>query len=147
MSDRKIQLFLYGSVINLEVLQEAGLRKRAFAPASIVGYELRIQPVANLLESGDGIVFGILSNFTHKEIEKLMHGHTAALTETIYSPEPVIVHTRGGKIVPALTYMADEMPSGRATKDYINSILKAAKSYGFPSSYLDHIKSFCPRKS
>ncbi len=71
MSERKIQVFLYGSAINLDVLASNGLKKRAFAPASLTGFDLIIQPVANIVENGDGIVFGILANFTHAEIELL----------------------------------------------------------------------------
>jgi len=147
MSARKIQVFLYGSAINLDVLVKAGLKKRAFAPASLAGFDLLIQPVANIEESGDGIVFGILANFTHVEIDELLNSHTPMLTKAAYSPEPVIVRTRGGKIVPALTYMADEMTKGTATQEYINRILKPAKSYGFPSWYLERIESFRPKSS
>jgi len=145
MSERKIQVFLYGSAINLDVLVDAGLKKRAFAPASLAGFDLLVQPVANLVESGDGVVYGILANFTHTEIETLVSNHSPKLTDAVYSPEPVIVRTRGGKIVPALTYIAENMPAEQADSAYIDRILKPAKNYGFPKWYMDRIESFRPQ--
>jgi len=144
MAVRKIQVFLYGSAINLEVLEKTGLKKRAFAPASLVGFELVIQPVANLVENGDGIVFGILANFTHEEINTLVGQHTSSLTKAIYNPEPVIVRTRGGKIVPAATFMSVDLEPAAASNAYINRILKSATNYGFPRWYLEHIESYRP---
>lgn len=146
MNDRKIQVFLYGSSINLDVLSKAGLKKRAFAPAMLLGFELTIQPVANLVENGDGVVFGILANFTHSEIETLVASHTPSLTDAPYQVEPVIVRTRGGRTVPALTYLSADMAPGMADKAYISRILKPAKNYGFPSWYIERIKAFLPTK-
>jgi len=146
MSERKIQVFLYGSSINLDVLAKAGLKKRAFAPASLAGFELVIQPVANLAESGDGIVYGILANFTHAEIDLLVNSHTSTLTTSQYRPEPVIVRTRGGKIVPAICYISENMSADAPDNAYIDRILKPAKNYGFPDWYIDHIEAFRAKK-
>ena len=145
MSVRKIQVFLYGSTMNLDVLVKAGLKKRAFAPASLAGFDIMVQPVANIADSGDGIVFGILANFTHAEIAELANTHAPTLTKSTYSPEPVIVRTRGGKIVPALTFLAENMPAGQAGNGYIDHILKAAKNYGFPRWYVERIEAFRPQ--
>lgn len=142
MIERKIQVFLYGSAINLDVLSKAGLKKRAFAPASLAGFDLVVQPVANLVENGDGVVFGILANFTHEEIATLTDNHTPSLTAATYNPEPVIIRTRGGKIVPALTYLSVDLTPGFADSDYIDRILKPAKNYGFPRWYLERIEAF-----
>lgn len=142
MSERKIQVFLYGSSISLSVLETAGLKKRAFAPASISGFDLIIQPVANLVESGDGVVYGILANFTHDEIEKLKQHHLSNLTNAKYQIEPVLVNTRGGKIVPAITFLCTNLPPAFADNAYIDRINKAADAYGFPKWYLDRINKF-----
>lgn len=142
MSERKIQVFLYGSAINLDVLEGAGLPKRAFAPGLLIGFDLIIQPVANLVENGDGIVYGILANFTHDELDKLTGHHTKNLTEATYNPEPVLIRTRGGKIVPALTYMSVNLKPGFADDAYIDRILMPAQKYGFPAWYQERIEAF-----
>ena len=142
MSDRKIQVFLYGSAISLSVLETAGLKKRAFAPASISGFDLIIQPTANLVEAGDGVVYGILANFTHDEIDKLQQHHLSSLTNAKYQIEPVLVTTRGGKIVPAITFMCIDLPPAFAENSYVDRIMKAADAYGFPKWYVDRINKF-----
>jgi hypothetical protein len=142
MSDRKIQVFLYGSSINLDVLSKAGLKKRAFAPAVVAGFDLIIQPVANMVESGDGIVYGILANFTHAELAAMMNSHTPSLTGATYNVEPIIVRTRGGRVVPAVAYISVDMEPAFADSDYIDRILKPAKNYGFPRWYLERIEAF-----
>lgn len=142
MSARKVQVFFYGSFMSLPMLEKAGIAKRAFAPASISGFELVVSPHANLVDSGDGVVYGILANMTHVELIKLYQTHRLKLTDTPYMPEAVMVHTRGGKMVPAMVYMGTEETSGKPDPTYINLMLKAAKDYGFPRWYQDHIASF-----
>jgi len=146
MADRKIQVFLYGATMNLDALADAGLKKRAFAPGMLLGFDLIIQPVANLVENGDGIVFGILANFTHPEMEQLLGNHIGKYTKAEYLPEPVLIRTRGGKIVPALTYMSTDLKPGFAEADYIDLIAGPAKKYGFPKWYLERIDAFKPEK-
>ncbi len=142
MSARKIQVFLYGAAISLKVLEIAGLPKRAFAPASIMGFDLVIQPVANLAEAGDGIVYGILANFTHSELADLKEYHLSKVTNAEYNVEPVLVTTRGGKIVPAITHISTNLPPAFADNAYIDSIVKAASTYGFPKWYMERIEQF-----
>ncbi len=144
MTNRKVQVFFYGSFISLSVLEEAGIKKRAFAPACIHGYEMLMQPVANLHENGDGVVYGILANLTHDELDTLYNTHLSSFTDYKYKPEAMLVTTRGGKIVPALVYVCDNMKPEQAETVYIEKVLKAAKSYGFPGWYIDHIESHRP---
>lgn len=146
MADRKIQVFFYGSFISLSALEAAGLKKRAFAPASISGYELVIQPHANIVEGGDGVVYGILANMTHAELDNLYAKHIKSLTSATYHPEAVLVSTRGGKLAPALVYICHKMEPGIADPAYIDTILKAASSYGFPKWYVERISSFKPEE-
>lgn len=142
MQARKVQVFFYGSFMSLPKMQEAGLAKRAFAPAHITGFELVITPHANLIDAGDGVVYGILANMTHTELIQLYKTHALKMTEVPYLPEPVMVHTRGGKIVPAITYISTEFPGGKPDPDYLALMAKAAKDYGFPRWYQDHIAAF-----
>lgn len=144
MADRKVQVFFYGSFISLSVLEAAGLKKRAFAPAAVNGFELVIQPHANMVEGGDGVVYGILANLTHAELDKLYGTHLGTFTSSAYHPEAVLVSTRGGKIAPAMTYICQDMEPGIAEAAYVDKILKAATSYGFPKWYVERIASFKP---
>ncbi|MFC3052539.1 hypothetical protein [Kordiimonas pumila] len=142
MAERKIQVFLYGASISLEILSTAGIPKRAFAPASITGFDLVIKPVANLVENGDGIVYGILANFTHTEIQALFDSYLRTRTTATYQYEPVMAHTRGGRTVAAITFMSVDMEPAPVDKDYVNFLLKASKDYGFPGWYIQYIEAF-----
>ncbi len=124
------------------MLEKAGIAKRAFAPAMISGFELVVAPYANLVESGDGVVYGILANVTHKELEQLYGTHRKKLTDIDYFPEAVLVQTRGGKIVAATVYIAAAESTGTPDKTYINLMKKAASDYGFPQWYQDRIAAF-----
>lgn len=142
MRARKVQVFFYGSFMSLPVLEAAGINKRAFAPAHISGFEIVIAPHATLVEAGDSIVYGILANLTHSELEKLYTSHAATITDMQYRPEAVLVHTRGGKTVPAMTYISTDAAGTAPDASYMNNMKKTAKDYGFPRWYQDHIASF-----
>ena len=142
MAERKLQVFFYGGYMNMKTLEEAGVSKRAFAPASIHGYELVIQPHANIIEAGDGVVYGILANMTHDELETLYGDNINQRLGVPYFPEAMLVFTRGGKITPAMVYIAHDMKPAKADNDYVDSILKPAETYGFPKWYVDKIASF-----
>ena len=142
MAERKIQAFFYGSFIDMTILDTFGLKKRPFAPASLAGFDIVIQPTANLIESGDGVVYGVLANFTHDELDALEVQHKKLVTDAVYNIEPVIIHTRGGKIVPAITHLCTNMQASPADQEYIDRIIKAASTYGFPGWYINKLSSF-----
>jgi len=142
MAERKLQVFFYGGYMNMKTLEELGVAKRAFAPASIHGYELVIQPHANIVEAGDGVVYGILANMTHAELDKLYGDNINQRLGVPYLPEAMLVFTRGGKITPAIVYVAHNMKPGFADNAYVDSLLKPAETYGFPRWYIERIASF-----
>jgi hypothetical protein len=142
MSARKVQVFFYGSFMNLEVMKAAGLAKRPFAPATLLGFDLKINQRATLVDAGDGVVYGIIANFTHIELAKFYGDYGKTLTSDTYNPEPVIAHTRGGKWVAALTHISDDTEDGPPSPEYLDSMLTAAKNYGFPGWYRERIAAF-----
>jgi len=144
MAARKVQIFFYGSYINLSVLEEAGIKRRAFAPAAVHGFEIQVKPLANLVEGGDGVVYGILANLTHEELDKIYRHATGAMKGHIYEPEAVIVHTRGGKTVPAMVYICHDMETEAPDPAYVDRILKSARDYGFPKWYQERLAGFKP---
>ncbi len=145
MVERKIQVFFYGALMSSDVMQSLGIKRRAFAPAQISGYELIIGSSATLVDSGDGIVYGILANLTHTELKQVYESHTSSVGLAGYVPEPVLVQTRGGKVVASLTYIMPEVENAAPRPGYVEKILEAAKSYGFPAWYRTHIQRFLPQ--
>lgn len=136
-----VWVFFYGSYINLNVLAEVDLRLPEVQVASLSGFELRIAPRANLVPSEGNVVWGILCQATHAELERL-YRHAREVLGQVYLPQAVLVRTIGGAYQPALTYVSPEMPAAPAEPDYVRRILNPARDYHFPAAYLAHIESF-----
>jgi hypothetical protein len=105
--------------------------------ARLAGFDLRIQPLANLVRCDRTCVYGILCEATHAELAGL-YGQAWVGT---YLPEAVLVETEG-RLVPALCYIAPPAAPAPADPAYIDRIAGAAREHGFPVWYVEHIESF-----
>ena len=68
MNDPKVAVFFYGSYMNPRVLEEANLSPEPLMPATLEDYEIVIRPLANLVRSDGGRVYGVLALATHAEL-------------------------------------------------------------------------------
>ena len=141
MSPAKVWVFFYGSYINLEVLKEVNLVPEHWEVARLPGFDIRIEPRANLVRSEQNCVYGIVATATHSQLERL-YAHAKDVLGEIYLPEAVLVETMDGKCRPALCYIAPSMDPRPAANDYIDRIAKPAREYGFPDWYVQRIESF-----
>ena len=140
--DRGVNVFFYGSYINFKVLKEVDINQRAFEVGCINGFELIISPLANLKPKHDGVVYGILTQLTHSELDRLYQEHARGKLGGDYLPEAVTVYLRNGIYTSALCYISHNMEKKKADAGYVERILQPAKAYGFPQWYLDHISAF-----
>lgn len=143
MAERKVRVFFYGSFINRVVLAEAGLKPDRVEMARLWGFDIRIQPLANLVRSDRHCVYGIVCEATHAELTKLYSQSWVGA----YLPEAVMVETAGARLLSALCYIAPEPEApaagpSAAAADYIDRIAGPAREYGFPSWYIDRLESF-----
>jgi hypothetical protein len=136
MADTAVWTFFYGSYINFEVLKEVDLAPEHFAIARLNGYDIRIQPLANLVPSDQHCVYGITATATHAELDRL-YTHAQDVLGSIFLPEAVIIQTQRGSLRPVLCYIGHEMDPAPATNDYIDGIVNPAHAYGFPKWYID----------
>jgi hypothetical protein len=143
MTEPKVWTFFYGSFINLDVLGEVGLVPDAVEVARLAGFDIRIEPLANLVPSDERSVYGIVATATHAELARLYAYAETALGGT-YVPEAVLVETANGTFKPALCYIAPAMDPGPATREYVERIIEPAREYGFPAWYLERLASFLP---
>jgi hypothetical protein len=144
MDEKKVWVFFYGSYINLTVLKEVGISPESIDIAKLSGYEIIIQPHANLVPSFEHSVFGILTTATHEELDRLYTEHALGVLGETYLPEAVLVQTLDSSIEPALCYLAPTMKARLAANDYIDLIVGPARDYEFPKSYIKHLESFRP---
>ena len=143
MTEPKAWTFFYGSYMNLKVLAEVDLVPEKWEVARLDGFDIRIEPRANLVRSDEHAVYGIVATATHAELERL-YDHARDVLGEIYLPETVLVETVDGRWMPALCYICPDMQRARADGDYVERIAEPARAYGFPAWYLERIASFRP---
>lgn len=139
---RRVNVFFYGSYMNFDVLAKFGIGERHYEVVQLPGYELTIGSAANVVKSGLERVFGIIVPLTHAELQTLYGSEAQDQLGAQYLPEPVMVVTSTGDLVPSLCYITYDPVDGRPSVTYIDSILKAGRLYRFPSAYIRHIESF-----
>lgn len=143
MTEPKVWTFFYGSYMNFAVLREVNLVPDRWEVARLSGFDIRIQPRANLVRSEQHRVYGIVATATHPELSRL-YAHARDVLGEIYLPEAVLVETLQGAWRPALCYLAPAMEPRPATHDYIDRIAGPAREFGFPEWYIRRIESFRP---
>jgi hypothetical protein len=105
------------------------------------GFDIRIQPLANLVRSDRHGAYGIVATATHEELHRLYSQDWVGS----YLPEPVLVETRDGKWRAALCYVAPAQEPRPAISAYIDRIVGPAREYGFPDWYVARLESFRPQ--
>ena len=141
MGEARVWVFFYGSYMNLDVLREVDLVPGECEVASLTGFEITINPRANLVTSDKSVVYGIATTATHSELGRLYSHATNVLGET-YLPHAVLVHGRSGAWRAALCYIAPVMIARPAARDYVDRIVRPAREFGFPNWYVAHLESF-----
>jgi hypothetical protein len=129
--------------MNVDVLREAGYVPGRSEPARLPGFDIVIQPRANLVRDERHSVFGILATATHAELGRL-YAHAREVLGETYLPEAVLAQTFDGTWRAALCYIAPEMTPRPAALDYVNRIVDAARRLGFPQWYIERLESFRP---
>ena len=143
MSDKhRVDVFFYGSYMDFDVLMNLGIGQREYQVGQLPGYELRIGSSANVVKNSLERVFGIVTQLTHDELDTLYSREAQAKLGAQYMPEPVLVMTTNRNIVPCLCYIAYDPVIGRASGEYIDSILSIARKYNFPQSYIHLLESY-----
>ena len=143
MTAPKVWVFWYGSYINLSVLGEVGLMPDSFEVARLSGFDIQVAPRANLVRSDRYCVYGIVATATHEELARL-YAHAESVLGERYLPEAVVVETRDGKWMPAMTYICPSMAPRPAERAYVDRIVEPARQLGFPQWYVARLESFRP---
>ena len=62
---RKVKVFFYGSFINRDVLARVDYYPDKMEMARLDGFDIVLRPLATLIPSGHGCVYGVLATATH----------------------------------------------------------------------------------
>ena len=139
MAESKGWVFFYGSFINREVLARGGLVSDRIEVARLWGFDIVIETLATLVRSDQRSVYGIVCETTHDELRSLYGQDWLGGT---YLPYAVIVETDGGRLIPALCYIAPTRPPARPAADYLDWITGPAREYRFPDWYIERLEHF-----
>jgi len=136
----RVDVFLYGAYMNLEVLQDAGITEPDYEAARLPGYRLEVKPLANLVVDTASQAYGIVIRLTHQEIDRL-YGDQASISPSVtYKPEAVLAFTIENTLLPALCYFAQGMQPAPPERRYLDLILESAREYGFPADYVADVE-------
>jgi len=140
MEAHRVDVFLYGSYMNLEVLREVGVKEPSHEAARLPGYCLEIAPLANLVADAGSQAYGIITKLTHEEIDRLYGRQACGLSGGGYKPEAVLAFTIDNSLIPALCYRAPAMQPAAPEQGYVDLIVEAAREHGFPADYVADIQ-------
>jgi hypothetical protein len=135
--EKQVSVFFYGSFVRMEVLARADFKPEKFEVAMLSGFRIHISPHAALSRSDQHSVYGILVKATHKTLNKLYRMDGVG----VFLPEAVLVQTLDGKLEPALCYIPPTIDNKPADHQYLDRLVDAGRSYGFPNWYLEHLLS------
>src|SRR5580700_9604335 len=130
MAHPKVWVFFYGSYMNFGVLREVDIVPENWCVARLDGYDIRIQPRANLIRSDQHCVYGIVVAATHPELTRL-YAHAQDVLGESYLPEAVLVQ-KAGLWRPALCYLCPAMAPKPPDNAYVERIIQPAREFGFP---------------
>lgn len=140
MADPRIWTFFYGSYMNLDVLREVNYVPDHVEVARLAGFDIRIQPRANLIRSDQHSVYGILATGTHGDLDRL-YCHAKEVLGEVYLPEAIIAQKHDGTFRPALCYICPAMRERAPDPEYVDRIIAPARQYGFPLWYLQRLEA------
>lgn len=133
----RINVFFYGLFMDAELLRSKGAVPQNQILAQLQGYSIRIGNRATLIPEANKSVYGVLMSLTHHEIDFLY----AEESLKAYRPEPVIVHTKDKKTLPALCFNLIQPPATHERNDeYARKLKLVAAQLELPEEYVNSIR-------
>jgi hypothetical protein len=136
-----VWVFFYGSYMNLDVLREVELVPERWEVGRLSGFDIRIQPRANLIRSDRDCVYGVAATATHAELARL-YAHARDVLGEVYLPEAVLIELPDGQWRPCLCFICPGMAPRPADAAYLERIVRPARELGFPPWYVSRLESF-----
>ncbi|MBD0286260.1 MAG: gamma-glutamylcyclotransferase [Flavisolibacter sp.] len=132
----RVNVFFYGLFMDVALLHAKGVIPQNPMLAELQGYSLRIGNRATLVPDANKTVYGSLMSLTHDEIDRLYSDESLKA----YRYEPVIVHTKDGRTLPALCFNLIEPPAHHErNEEYARKLKLVAIQCGLPEAYVNSI--------
>jgi hypothetical protein len=133
--------FFYGTIMDPAVMKNLGVAVTEVYPAKLQGFDLVIRPRPNLVRSDRALVFGALMAVTHDDLTTIYSGLEKNFGIK-YVPEAVLATTRDGFVMPALCYIAPQLPDSAPDPAFVKQLAQCVRSMGHPGWYAAHVESF-----
>jgi Gamma-glutamyl cyclotransferase, AIG2-like len=135
--EKRIAVFFYGSFMRRDVMARGGFHPAHIEVAKLSGFDIRIDPHANIIRSDQHCIYGILVYATHKELNSLYTMDGIG----VFLPEAVNVELKNGCMRPALCYIPPARTSKPVDIAYLERLITTAQEYEFPTWYVQKLKS------
>jgi hypothetical protein len=135
---RRITTFFYGSFMRREVMARGGFQPDHIETAKLSGFDIHLDPHANISRSDQHSIYGILVRATHDELHRLYSMDGVG----VFLPEAVVVETCAGTLLPAICYIPPALGNTPPDLDYLERLVAVARSYDFPEWYVNRLARF-----
>ncbi len=119
-----------------EVVTNAGFVTEKIDVARLSGYDICLDPHANIFKRPFASVYGIVVNVTHEDLNR-MYGATGV---GAFLPEAVLVDTLNDRYLPALCYMPSKRNDEKPDQAYLLRLIEAATFRALPTEYINRLK-------
>ncbi|KAA3638884.1 MAG: gamma-glutamylcyclotransferase [Bacteroidetes bacterium] len=127
--------FFYGLFMDVNVLQQNGIKPSNPRKGYLKDFALKIGSRASLIPCKGEIAYGIVMTINKEAIQNLYSEASVA----DYIPEEVSVITDSGDVFKAICYNLPLESLTGTNASYANSLFQLAKKLGFPDDYLEKI--------
>jgi hypothetical protein len=130
--NESVKIFFYGSFMDLEVLRTLRVVPKTFETAELKNWSITFSPMATLVQSKGDSVYGTIAELSRDEVRML---YTEGDLKRYY-PVDITVSTKGNERVPVLCYISKSGTGQKPSVQYLQRVIQAAKTLGFPPTYL-----------
>jgi hypothetical protein len=137
IEEKRIAVFFYGSFMRRDVMARGGFHPVHIDVVKLSGFDIKIDPHANIIRSDQHCIYGILVHATHKELNSLY----AMDGVGVFLPEAVNVELQNGSLQAALCYIPPARMSKPTDTEYLERLITTAQDYEFPIWYVQKLKT------
>ena len=135
---KTVSVFFYGSFMRPDVMAKSSVNPAHVEIAQLQGYDIALDPHANIFPCTFSSVYGILVRATHEELDR-MYGVSGV---GVFLPEAVLVTVNNEHWIPALCFMPPGRNEQSPDQAYLDRLIEAAALRGLPQEYIARLGRF-----
>lgn len=133
---KTVSVFFYGSFMRQDVMAKSAFYPVQIDVAKLNGYDIDLDPHANIFPHPLSSVYGILVSATHEELNRMY----AVSGVGVFLPEAVLVAVNHSHWTPALCFMPPSRGESSPDQAYLARLIEAATLRGLPEDYVARLE-------